>query len=118
MNVNNIINGWAIRLVLIASVLNYAIIAYLEGGMPEIQPYLLGLLVMCVVAAVLQQRAKMPNYLSAAGIGLIGYGVYSLLMTFTMISTEPFMLGEEAIKALSFGVYTLAIFYITRLIRQ
>lgn len=118
MEINKIINGWAVKLVLIATLVNYALIAYVQGSLPEIQPYLIGLVVMTVVAAYLQMKAKMPNLLTAAGVGVIGYGSYSLLMTFTTLNTDPFLLADEAIRALSFGALTLIIYYIGGLVRK
>jgi hypothetical protein len=115
MNFNALINGWAVKLIAIASVINYIFIAYMQGSMPEVQPYILGLIVMITVASFLQYKVKMPDGLKAVGLGIICYAIYSLVMTFTTINTDNFVLTIEALKAMSFGVFTFAVYYVMRL---
>jgi len=95
---------WPSKPIAWAFAVNIALIGYLEGGTPDLLSILIGFASMVGVAYLMKPKLGVENLIGTIGTGAVAYAAYSIVLTLTKVSTAPFIMQDEAIMAVSFGL--------------
>ncbi len=104
-----IFTSWPARYVAVAVAVNLFLISILEGSFPgqdTIVMFIVSAVLMIGISFVMRDYLPEPSFASAMINGALTYGVYSILLTFLKLSDSAFIMIDEVVLSLSFGLLT------------